>query len=111
MAIGSHLNDFVDFCTNRKGSTQFPGRGNIEYLFGGEIWVQVGCWPGHLAKANVARGFEMAPFSYSKYLLFGLPVVVVAGLATLWWERKEKRRSYKEVGRVSDLFILFILFI
>ena len=47
----------------------------------------------------------MASFSYSKYLLIGFPVVVLAGLAALWWERNERRRSYKEVGRVSDLFI------
>ena len=48
---------------------------------------------------------QMASFSYSKYLLFGLPVVVLAGLAALWWERNERKRFYKEVGRVSDLFI------
>ena len=56
----------------------------------------------YLARFSV----QMAPFSYSKlYLLFGLPVVVLAGLAALWWERKERRRYYVEVGRVSDLII------
>ena len=43
--------------------------------------------------------------SYSKYLLIGLPVVALAGFAALWWQRNERRRSYTEVGRVSDLFI------
>jgi len=47
----------------------------------------------------------MASFSYSKYLLFGFPVVVLVGLAALWWERNEKKRFYKEVGQVSGLFI------
>ena len=47
----------------------------------------------------------MAPFSYSKYLLIGLPVVVLAGFAALWWQGKEKRRSFEEIGRVSGLFI------
>ena len=47
----------------------------------------------------------MTSFSYSKYLLFGLPVVFLAGLAALWWERKDRKRSYKEVGQVSDLII------
>ncbi len=43
--------------------------------------------------------------SYSKYLLIGLPVVALAGFAALWWQQKQRRRSYKEVGRVSGLFI------
>lgn len=43
--------------------------------------------------------------SYSKYLLIGLPVIALAGIAALWWQRKERRMTYKEVGRVSDLFI------
>jgi len=47
----------------------------------------------------------MASFSYSKYFLIGLPVVAFVGLAALWLERNERKRSYKEVGRVSDLFI------
>ncbi|KAL9953903.1 hypothetical protein ACROYT_G041376 [Oculina patagonica] len=42
--------------------------------------------------------------SYSKYLLIGLPVVALAGFAALWWQRNMRRRSYKEVGRVSGLF-------
>ena len=46
----------------------------------------------------------MAPFSYSKYLLIGLPVVALAGFAALWWQRNDRRRSYMEVGRVSGLF-------
>ncbi|KAJ7365551.1 Mitochondrial amidoxime reducing component 2 [Desmophyllum pertusum] len=47
----------------------------------------------------------MASFSYSKYLLIGLPVVALAGFAALWWQRNERRRSYMEVGRVSGLFL------
>ncbi|KAL9953901.1 hypothetical protein ACROYT_G041374 [Oculina patagonica] len=47
----------------------------------------------------------MAGFSYSKYLLIGLPVVALAGFVALWWHRSEKKRSYKEIGRVSGLFI------
>lgn len=43
--------------------------------------------------------------SYSKYLLIGLPVIALAGIAALWWQRKERRMTYKEMGRVSDLFI------
>jgi len=43
--------------------------------------------------------------SYSRYLLIGLPLLAVAGLAALWWQRKERRQTYKEVGRVSELFI------
>ena len=43
--------------------------------------------------------------TYSKYLLIGLPALAVAGLAALWWQRREKRQSYKEVGRVSELLI------
>ena len=43
--------------------------------------------------------------SYSKYLLIGLPALAVAGLAVLWWQRREKKRTYKEVGRVSELFV------
>ena len=49
--------------------------------------------------------FKMAPFSYSKYLLIALPVVALAGFAALWWQRKERKRSYTEVGRVSGLII------
>lgn len=43
--------------------------------------------------------------SYSKYLLIGLPVLALAGLAALWWRKKERRLTYREVGRVSELFI------
>ncbi|KAJ7365553.1 Mitochondrial amidoxime reducing component 2 [Desmophyllum pertusum] len=42
---------------------------------------------------------------YSKYLLIGLPVVALASIAALWWRGKERTRSYKEMGRVSGLFI------
>ena len=42
--------------------------------------------------------------SYSKYLLIGLPVVALAGIAALWWKRQGRRQSYMEVGRVSGLF-------
>lgn len=43
--------------------------------------------------------------SYSKYLLIGLPVLALAGLAALWWRKKERGLTYREVGRVSELFI------
>ena len=42
---------------------------------------------------------------YSKYLLIGLPVAVLAGFAALWLREKKRKRSFKEVGRVSGLFI------
>ena len=47
------------------------------------------------------------PSSYSKYiLLIGLPVLTFASLAALWWKKKgEKKRTYEEMGRVSELFI------
>lgn len=43
--------------------------------------------------------------SYSKYLLIGLPIVTLAGIGTLWWQRREKKGSYTEVGRVRELWI------
>ena len=42
--------------------------------------------------------------SYSKYLLIGLPVLTLAGIAALWWSRRERQELYKEVGRVTELF-------
>ena len=42
--------------------------------------------------------------SYSKYLLIGLPALGLAGLAALWWQR-ERKKTYQEVGRVTELFI------
>ena len=47
----------------------------------------------------------VAQISYSKYLLIALPAVALVGFAALWWQRKEKKRSYHEVGRVSSLII------
>lgn len=41
----------------------------------------------------------------SKYVLIALPVLALAGLAALWWQRKERRQTYNEIGRVSELFI------
>ena len=43
--------------------------------------------------------------AYSKYLLIGVPVAVLASCAVLWWREKLRRRSFKEVGRVSGLFV------
>lgn len=42
--------------------------------------------------------------SYSKYLLIGLPVLTLAGIAALWWSRRERQVTYNEVGRVTELF-------
>ncbi|RMX35506.1 hypothetical protein pdam_00003781 [Pocillopora damicornis] len=41
----------------------------------------------------------------SKYLLIGLPVVTLAGIAALWWKQHVKSRSFKEVGSVTGLFV------
>lgn len=41
----------------------------------------------------------------SKYVLIALPVLALAGLAALWWQRKERRQTYNEIGRVSEMFI------
>lgn len=41
----------------------------------------------------------------SKYLLIGLPVVTIAGIAALWWKQHVKSRSFKEVGSVTGLFV------
>ena len=70
------------------------------FLGGGGTTQKCWIWPGHQASIS-----PMASFSYSKYLLFGLPVLVLVGLSALWWERNERKRCYKEVGRVSGLFI------
>lgn len=44
--------------------------------------------------------------TYSKYILMiGVPIAVVAGIGVLWWQRKKKKPTLKEVGRVSDLII------
>ena len=43
--------------------------------------------------------------AYSKYLLIGVPVAVLASCAVLWLREKQRRRSFKEVGRVSGLFV------
>ena len=43
--------------------------------------------------------------SYSKYLFIGLPVAALAGCTALWLREKMSRRSFKEVGRVSGLFV------
>ena len=53
-----------------------------------------------LGEAGVQR---MA--AYSKYLLIGVPVAVLASCAVLWLREKQRRRSFKEVGRVSGLFV------
>ena len=43
---------------------------------------------------------------HSKYLFIGLPFVALAGIAALnWWRQHAKERSFKEVGRVSGLFV------
>ena len=42
---------------------------------------------------------------YSKYLLIGVPVAVLVSCAVLWLREKQRRRSFKEVGRVSGLFV------
>ena len=34
-----------------------------------------------------------------------LPAVVLVSFAALWWQSKEKRRRYQEVGRVCSLII------
>ena len=43
--------------------------------------------------------------SYSKYLLFGLPLLALTGLAALWWQERERKTSGLEVGRVTELLI------
>ena len=43
--------------------------------------------------------------SYSKYLLIGLPVVALAGIGVLWWQRREEKVSCTEVGRVRELWV------
>ena len=44
--------------------------------------------------------------TYSKYILMiGVPIAVVAGIGVLWWQRKNKKPTLNEVGRVSDLII------
>ncbi|CAH3140548.1 unnamed protein product [Pocillopora meandrina] len=43
--------------------------------------------------------------AFSKYLLISVPVVALAGIAALWWQREKRERSYIEVGRVSSLII------
>lgn len=44
--------------------------------------------------------------TYSKYILMiGVPIAVVAGIGVLWWQRKKKKSTLNEVGRVSDLII------
>ena len=43
--------------------------------------------------------------AFSKYLLISVPVVALAGIAALWWQREKRERSYTEVGRVSSLII------
>ena len=99
---------FCRFLYELKESTQFPRKNRIPLWRGNLGTSRILARPLSQSKCSARfwkNSSQMAPFSYSKYLLFGLPVVVVAGLAALWWERKEKRRSYKEVGRVSDLFI------
>lgn len=47
--------------------------------------------------------YKMVP--QSKYLLIGLPVVTLAGIAALWWKQHVKSRSFKEVGSVTGLFV------
>ena len=61
--------------------------------------------PAISIRDNTVATFGSMP-SYSKYLLIGLPALALAGLAVLvWWQRKEKRLTYKKVGSVSELFI------
>lgn len=43
--------------------------------------------------------------SYSKYLLIGLPVVALAGVGVLWWQRREEKDSCTEVGHVRELWV------
>lgn len=43
--------------------------------------------------------------TYSKYLLIGVPVAVLASCAALWLREKLRKRSFKEVGRVSGIFV------
>ena len=44
--------------------------------------------------------------TYSKYILMiGVPIAVVAGIGVLWWQKKKKKSTLNEVGRVSDLII------
>lgn len=43
--------------------------------------------------------------TYSKYLLIGLPVAVLASCAALWLREKLRKRCFKEVGRVSGIFV------
>ena len=94
------LADSRSFLANQKARNAIVGAENL--LKRHTVRPGYQAWSESAPHVHVA---QMAPISYSKYLLFGLPIVALAGLAALWWERKEKRRSYKEVGRVSDLFI------
>ena len=57
----------------------------------------------HLSRSRYLR--DSMSSSYSKYLLVGLPVLALGGLAALWWHKREKKGTYKEVGRVTELFI------
>lgn len=43
--------------------------------------------------------------SYSKYLFMGAPFVALAALGVLWWQKREKKRTFMEVGRVTELFV------
>ena len=43
--------------------------------------------------------------SYSKYLFLGAPFVALATLGVLWWQKREKKRTFMEVGRVTELFV------
>lgn len=43
--------------------------------------------------------------SYSKYLFMSAPFVALAALGVLWWQKREKKRTFMEVGRVTELFV------
>ena len=68
------------------------------------VLVQMARLPSQNKRSAVSFCSNMAS-SYSKYLLIGLPVVALAGVAALWWQRNGRRRTYEEIGRVSGLFI------
>ena len=43
--------------------------------------------------------------TFNKYLLIALPVLALAGLAALWWQKRERKGTYEEVGHVTEMFI------